>query len=162
MSTTAASYAAELQAQYESTSDPRQLLAWTLGWLAGSLRFKGGSIARLTGDELEIVAAFGQIDEAARRVKLRRGEGIAGSVVATGQVIYNPDIASRTPGDTAAAGRDVGTNRLIRSYLCAPLVSGGQVIGVMQIDSDRTGAFDPDAVRLFGSVADALSASEAL
>ncbi|HEV2250397.1 MAG TPA: GAF domain-containing protein [Candidatus Limnocylindria bacterium] len=159
---TARSYAAELQAQFASSTDARQLLAWTLGWLAGSFRFKGGSIARLVGDELEIVAAFGQIDEPARRVKLRRGEGIAGNVVATGRTIYSPDLDAPYPVGAAAASRNVGTNRLIRSYLCAPLASSGQVIGVMQIDSDHPSAFGPDDVALFESVAAALSESGAL
>jgi GAF domain-containing protein len=155
-------FAAELQVHFASTTDPRQLLAWTLGWLAASVRFKGGSIARLKDDRLEIVAAFGQIDEAARQVKLRRGEGIAGNVVATGRTIYNPDLDARRPVGAAAASRNVGTNRLIRSYLCAPLLSAGQVIGVMEIDSDHPNAFNPADIALFESVAEALSLSEAL
>lgn len=159
---TARSFAANLQLQFASSSDPRQLLAWTLGWLSASVGFKGGSIARLVGDELEIVAAFGQIDDAARRVKLRRGEGIAGNVVATGRMIYNPDLDANLPVGAAAASRNVGTNRLIRSFLCAPLASDGEVIGVMEIDSERPNAFGPDDVALFGSVAEALSRSDAL
>ena len=158
---TARRYSADLQAQFAASTDARQLLAWTLGWLAASLRFKGGSIARLRGDELEIVAAFGQIDDVARRVRLRRGEGIAGAVAATGRAIYNPDLD--LPSQTAtAASRTVGTNRLIRSYLCAPLTSAGKVIGVMQIDSGRPNAFAPEDVGLFESVAAALSDSDAL
>ena len=159
---TTRSYATDLRADFGSSTDPRQLLAWTLGWLAGSLRFKGGSIARVTGDELEIVAAFGQIDEAARRVKLRRGEGIAGTVVATGRLIYVPDLDAPQSGGAVAASRHVGTNRLIRSYLCAPLAVRGEVIGVIEVDSDRPNAFGPDDIALFESVAAALSGSEAL
>jgi putative methionine-R-sulfoxide reductase with GAF domain len=159
---TARPYASELEAQFGSSTDPRQLLVWTLGWLATSVRFKGGSVARLTADELEIVAAFGQIDEAARRVKLRRGQGIAGNVVATGRTIYSPDLDAQRPVGAAAASRNVGTNRLIRSYLCAPLLSAGQVIGVMEIDSDQPDAFSPADVALFDSVAQALSLSDAL
>jgi putative methionine-R-sulfoxide reductase with GAF domain len=159
---TAPGFAADLRKQFGTSTDPKQLLAWTLGWLATSVRFKGGSIARLVGDELEIVAAFGQIDEAARRVKLRRGEGIAGNVVATGRTIYSPDLDVRLPVGPAAASRNVGTNRLIRSYLCAPLASAGQTIGVMEIDSDRPNAFSPADVALFESVAAALSTSDTL
>lgn len=85
----------ELQQLLARSTEPQELLAWCLGWLSGSIRFKGGSIARLNGtDELEIVAAFGQIDEAARKVRLARGEGIAGAVVATGQAIYRPTSTS--------------------------------------------------------------------
>lgn len=160
---TAERFATELDDLLQRSKDPRELLAWTLGWLAGSLQFKGGSIARLTrADELEIVAAFGQLDEAARKVKLRRGQGIAGNVVATARTIYNADLDVRSPAGVAAASRNVGTNRLIRSYLCSPLLTGEQVIGVMQIDSDRPNAFGPDAVALFESVAIALSRSDAL
>lgn len=155
------SYLTDLHAQLGGSTDPRQLLAWTLGWLAGPLRFKGGSIARVTGDELEIVAAFGQIDDAARRLKLRRGQGIAGTVLATGRLIYVPDLDAPGPLDTAAS-RNVGTNRLIRSYLCAPLADGPEVIGVIEIDSDRPNAFAPDDIALFESVAATLSGSGAL
>ena len=160
---TAARYANELSALLGRSTDARQLLAWTLGWLAVSVRFKGGAIARLNSDdELEIVAAFGQIDEAARKVKLRRGEGIAGNVVATGRTIYNPDLDRPAPAGAAAASRSIGTNRLIRSYLCAPLKTRERVIGVMQIDSERADAFAPDDIALFESVATALSLSGAL
>ncbi len=160
---TAARFANELSALLGRSTDARQLLAWTLGWLAVSVRFKGGAIARLNAaDELEIIAAFGQIDEAARKVKLRRGEGIAGTVVATGRTIYNPDLDRAGPPGAAAASRSVGTNRLIRSYLCAPLKSGELVIGVMQIDSERADAFSPDDIALFESVASTLSLSGAL
>lgn len=156
-------YAGELQALLARAADPAELLAWTLGWLAASMRFKGGSIARLSpADELEIVAAFGLIDEVARKVKLRRGEGIAGNVVATGRTIYSPDLDRPTPVGAAAASRNVGTNRLMRSYLCAPLTLGGRVVGVMQIDSEQPDAFSPDDVALFDAVAAALSGSGAL
>jgi putative methionine-R-sulfoxide reductase with GAF domain len=157
-------YATELDALLGGqTTDVRQLLAWTLGWLAVSVRFKGGAIARLNGaDELEIVAAFGQIDEVARKVKLRRGEGIAGNVVATGRAIYSPDLDRPAPVGAAAASRSVGTNRLIRSYVCAPLTRDGRVVGVMQIDSERPNAFGPEDIALFESVARALSLSGAL
>jgi GAF domain-containing protein len=157
-----ASFATDLEGQLASASDARQSLAWALGWLAGSIAFKGGAIARLNdADELEIVAAFGQIDEAARKVKLRRGEGIAGNVVATGRPIYSPDLDRPAPVGAAAASRSVGTNRLIRSYLCAPLKLGERVIGVMQIDSERPDAFSPDDIALFETVAATLSGSGA-
>ena len=163
---TAERFANELNSLLGRSTDARQLLAWTLGWLAVSVRFKGGAIARLNGeDELEIVAAFGQIDEAARKVKLRRGQGIAGTVVATGRTIYSPDLdrpAAQSQGVVAAASRSVGTNRLIRSYLCSPLTAGDRVIGVMQIDSEQADAFGEDNVALFESVASALSLSGAL
>ncbi len=150
----------EMQAQLARSTDPRRLLAWTLGWLAESITFKGGAIARLdVHDELELVAAFGQIDDAARRVKLRRGEGIAGNVVATGRTIYNPDLDRPAPAGVAAANRSVGTNRLIRSYLCSPLKVGDRVVGVMQIDSERADAFSEANVALFESVAATLATS---
>jgi GAF domain-containing protein len=160
---TAERYAGELHALLDRAADPSELLAWTLGWLAASVRFKGGSIARLgRDDELEIVAAFGLIDDAARKVKLRRGEGIAGNVVATGRTIYSPDLDLPAPVGAAAASRNVGTNRLIRSYLCAPLLLGGRVVGVMQIDSEHPNAFSPEDVALFEAVATTLSGSGAL
>lgn len=153
----------ELQVLLARSTEPRELLAWSLGWLSTSIRFKGGSIARLNAaDELEIVAAFGQIDEAARKVRLARGQGIAGTVVATGKSIYRPDLDIAVPDGAPVAGRAVGTNRLIRSYLCAPLIADGKAVGVIQIDSDRPDAFDAEAVALFEHVARALSASGAL
>lgn len=157
-----ASFAADLRVQLDASSDPRQALAWALGWLAGSIAFKGGAIARLNhDDELEIAAAFGQIDEAARKVKLRRGEGIAGTVVATGRTIYHPDLDRPVMAAPAASSRGVGTNRLIRSYLCSPLMIGDRVIGVLQIDSERPDAFTAEDIGLFESVAATLSGSGA-
>ena len=111
-------------------------------------------------DELVMVAAFGTIDDAARRVRLRKGEGIAGTVAATGRTIYAGDLDYAAP--VAPAARSVGTNRLIRSYLCAPLTSRGRVIGVLQVDSDQPHAFTAEDIALFEEIVGEVANSDAL
>lgn len=78
-----------------------------------------------------------------------RGEGIAGRVLETAQPLLIPDIA-RSEYAALAHGRE----RLGASFICAPVIVGRHVIGVMNLCS-RPGAppFDADDLRLAEIVA---------
>jgi signal transduction histidine kinase len=140
----------ELGRDVSDTLDLDTILARTVERL--KMEFQGGAVSLLNEqDEVEIVASVGRIDDAARRVRLRVGEGICGWVVREGLPFLSNDIWHETRVRPAA--RDVGTNQLIRSYIAVPLRTGGRVIGVLSVESDQVNAFTYEDVDLLEAVA---------
>ncbi|MBK9712981.1 MAG: GAF domain-containing sensor histidine kinase [Kouleothrix sp.] len=141
---------AELGRDVSNTLDLDTILTRTVERLG--VAFQGCSIALLSQqDELEIVAAVGQIDDAARGVRLRAGEGISGWVVERGIPYLCNDVQSEQRVPPAAIG--VGTNQLIRSYIAVPLRTGGRVLGSLNVESDQVNAFTYEDVDLLEAVA---------
>jgi len=84
----------------------------------------------------EMAIGGGGQEMAAFRVKM--GEGIAGWVAQTGE----PVIVNDTQRDPRFARRfDSATRFRTRSVLCAPLVSRGRTLGVVQVINRRRGRF---------------------
>jgi sigma-B regulation protein RsbU (phosphoserine phosphatase) len=87
---------------------------------------------------------------------LRSGKGIIGHVVHTGETVIAPDVRL---DPRYVAGRPT-----TRSELAVPIVSEAGVIGCLNLESDRAGAFsrdDAELVEFFASAA-ALSIEKAL
>lgn len=142
---------ADVAREAASSNDLQAILDRVMARLAEAIRFRGGSIAFPAGDGmLGIAVAAGSIDDAARAVRIEPGQGIVGTVFATGRAFRTGDLDRETRVRPLA--RTVGTNRLMRSYLCVPLSSGGEVFGVLQIDSVEADAFDEDDQELLETV----------
>ncbi len=141
---------AELSRTISETLELEQMLMRTVQAL--NVTFQASTVALLDEQgDLAIVASVGRVDEAARQVRLRRGEGICGWVVRHGMPFLSNDIWHETR--VLPAARDVGTNQLIRSYIAVPLRTGGRVIGVISVESDRVDAFTYADVDLLEAVA---------
>lgn len=141
---------AELGRDVSNTLDLDTILTRTVERL--EVAFQGGTIALLNDDnELEIVAAVGQIDDDARQVRLKVGQGICGWVVERGIPFLSNDTQNETR--VLPAARDIGTNRLIRSYIAVPLRTGGRVLGSLNVESDQPNAFTYEDVDLLEAVA---------
>src|SRR5258708_38581192 len=82
-----------------------------------------------------MVGSVGKIDEAARQVRLKIGEGICGWVVERGIPFLSNDTHNETR--VLPAARDVGTNRLIHSYIAVPLRTGGRGLGSVSVQSEQ-------------------------
>jgi sigma-B regulation protein RsbU (phosphoserine phosphatase) len=87
---------------------------------------------------------------------LRRGEGIIGHVIATGQTVIAPDVRLN-PYYVQGKGSTL-------SEIAVPIVSGGTVIGALNLESDTLDAFsDADVEYLeFFAVAAAISIEKAV
>jgi signal transduction histidine kinase len=141
---------AELGRDVSNTLDLDTILTRTVERL--EVAFQGGTIALLNDDnELEIVASVGQIDDDARQVRLKVGQGICGWVVERGIPFLSNDTQNETR--VMPAARDIGTNRLIRSYIAVPLRTGGRVLGSLNVESDQPNAFTYEDVDLLEAVA---------
>jgi len=105
---------------------------------------RGGSVALINDrDELYIAAWEGHLDQAVLDSRLPVGQGILGTVAATGKPLRIDDM-DNPPRGLKPANRNLGSNAEMRSMLVAPLRAGGQVIGVIEIDSDRVARWTRD------------------
>ncbi len=116
--------------------DPREALTAILTIAIETLRAFSGSISLLNPDtgKLEIDVHQGLFSDA-DEVTLRLGQGITGWVAFHGR----PQLVT----NVAADPRYVPIRKEVRSEMAAPMVeSGGQILGVINVDSDRLGGFD--------------------
>jgi len=94
------------------------------------------------GDRLVLGPFRGQPTE---HTTIPMGEGVCGSVAVKGQTEVVPDVRKR-PGHIACS---LST----RSEVVAPIVRDGQVVGVLDVDSDTLDAFGDREVRLLEEAA---------
>lgn len=88
--------------------------------------------------ELAFEAALGAKGQDLSAYRLKMGEGVAGWVAQKGK----PAIVNDTARDRRFTARyDAWTHFATRSILCAPLVSRGRTIGVLEIINKRDGRF---------------------
>jgi diguanylate cyclase (GGDEF)-like protein len=80
--------------------------------------------------ELYFAVAVGVPLEAVKDIRLKRGEGIAGTVAVTGQPIFIPDV-DQDPRFSARV--DASTGFDTRSIIALPLLVRGEVIGVFEV-----------------------------
>lgn len=131
-------------------------VAAAFGVLMSALRplvdFTGGSVQLLGPDGIGLAAAHPQPTAEALAARIPAGQGVAGAVVATGQVRYLPDIT--VPAAAVSADRrSRSTTRHTRSYLAVPLLVGSRCVGLLQLDSVEADAFGPDVHLLLAGCA---------
>ena len=117
-----------------STLDPQEALQLIIDQAVRVMRASSGSVVLInpTSGFLEIHASMG-LPRNAEQLKLRVGEGITGWVARKGQAVRI--------GDVTQDPRYVKLQDNVRSELAVPLVVNGEVRGVLNVDSDRSGAF---------------------
>jgi putative methionine-R-sulfoxide reductase with GAF domain len=86
-------------------------------------------------------------------VRIPRGQGVCGAVAEAGETEVVPDVRARA-GHIAC---DLAT----RSEAVAPIVRGGTVVGVLDVDSNRPDAFGPREVRVIEDAAREIAAGVA-
>jgi len=116
------------------TEEPEAALRMILAELARLFRATSGSIGLLNPDtgRLEIDILFGP-PPAGGDVALRLGQGITGWVAFHGRPQLVPDVA--------ADPRYIALRTGVRCEMAAPMEAQGQIIGVVNLDSDRRGGF---------------------
>lgn len=116
--------------------DPHEALQTILSVAIETLKASSGSVSLLNPDtgKLEIDVHQGFF-ETVDDVSLRLGQGITGWVAFHGR----PQLV----GDVTADTRYISIRKEVRSEMAAPMVgSGGQILGVINLDSDRLHGFD--------------------
>ena len=117
--------------------DPHEALKTILTVCIETLAASSGSVSLLNPDtgKLEIDVHQGLFKEA-DEVSLRLGQGITGWVAFHGR----PQLIT----DVTADPRYISIRKEVRSEMAAPMVDvGGQILGVINVDSDRLHGFSP-------------------
>ncbi|CAM2902061.1 GAF domain-containing protein [Rariglobus hedericola] len=116
--------------------DPHVALKTILAVCIETLGASSGSVSLLNPDtgKLEIDVHQG-LFKTTDEVSLRLGQGITGWVAFHGR----PQLVT----DVTADSRYISIRKEVRSEMAAPMVeAGGQIIGVINVDSDRLGGFN--------------------
>ena len=100
-------------------------------------------------NELRLVANEGLHPDARRLARLRLGHGLVGRIAQTGKVI-NTDNAMETPGFQFVPG--IG-EEIYRSFLGAPILRQGHVLGVLVVQNRAARAYDEAEVEALELVA---------
>jgi K+-sensing histidine kinase KdpD len=127
------------------------VLRTVLDAMRSLLDFRGGSICLVDDRGVYVAAADEPISPEMAAARVPVGTGLAGRVVAQCEPVYSPDLDLDERVDQKL--RRLGTNMPTKSYLAVPLVCLGEVIGLLQVDSVRSEAFDGEDLRLLEGLA---------
>ncbi len=141
-----------LSREITNTTSLPDTLKIVLETLREFMTFKGGSISLIDPhQQLYMAASVPPVDDAVRALRLPIGQGISGWIAKRQQPFYSPDLDAETR--VHPSFRNTGSNAAIRSFLGVPLVTRGQCIGVLEVDSSEPDAFTPEHQRLLQTVA---------
>ncbi len=102
--------------------------------------------------DLRIRYALGHREEVVRNLSIPIGEGIVGAVVSERAAILAPDVR-KDP-------RYLAVSDAVRTELCVPMISRNRIIGVIDVQSAKLGAFKEDELTMLrligGRVASAI------
>ena len=141
-----------------STFDIQGVMGHTLDLIRATLDVEAGSLMLLDKGDLVFNVAFNiddSIDMAMlRTLKLKLGRGIAGYCAARGEPIM---VRNASESKQFSPEFDRLTGFQTRSVLAVPLISQGQVIGVIEVINKRGGDFHDNDMRLMQSIATSVS-----
>jgi signal transduction histidine kinase len=132
----------EIERAVTATDEETDLLDRILGKAIAVLRAGAGSILLVEKDALFFRSTKGEKSESLTAVNLKRGQGIAGHVAETGEVI-NVDHAEDSEHYDRAVARKLGVQ--IDAVLCVPIRGEGEIIGALELLNKRGGFSDADA-----------------
>ncbi len=124
-----------------STEDPTEALRFILDEIMAVLEPSSASISLINPDtnRLDIEVSSG-LPPNTCDLDLRIGEGITGWVA-----LHSNPLLVR---DVAAESRYIQANPATRSEMAVPMEEQGIVIGVVNVDSERVGAFDGEDLKI--------------
>ena len=139
---------AQASSEVSSTSELIERVTQIVGEMFYPDHF-GILVAQGNDEILQVHASYRGVGEAERQKIIPFGKGITGQVAVTRQparisdVTLYPEFIPSTPG--------------IRSELCVPVYTNGKIIGVINAESKKVGAFSAEDERLLTTIASQLS-----
>jgi class 3 adenylate cyclase/GAF domain-containing protein len=139
-----------------STFDMEKVLKHTMDMIRVVMNVEAGSLLLLGGDEIEFKNASSvRIDaEGLKERRLKLGRGIAGYSAARGEPVVVREILKSPHYDPDV---DQVTGIEAKSLLCVPLISQGNVMGVIRVLNKKEGDFDQNDLQLLQSIATSVS-----
>ena len=129
----------ELSRDVTTHLDLQHVLDAGLAALRHLLDFGGGAIQLIDEGHLVAAATDPPATAEAMSVRIPVGRGVSGTIAATGEPCYIPDIT--VDKRVYPEGRAQGVSGGVRSYFGVPLILHGMPIGVVQFDSTEVDAF---------------------
>ena len=108
---------------------------------------KGAALALFEGSQLVCRATCGT-DTPGLGSNISVSTGLTGECIRTASVMYCRDASSDPRVD-----REICADLGIRSFLALPLFAGERVVGLLEVLSQRTGAFDPGDAKILDMLA---------
>ena len=139
-----------------STFNMQEVLRHTMDMIQAIMNAEAGSLMLVENNDLVFKVAFNlDIDvEPLKARRLKLGQGIAGYVAARGEAILVRDVRE-SQHFNPEMDRHLGFRT--RCVLCVPLISQGQVLGVIEIINKRHGDFNDNDLHLLQSIATSVS-----
>jgi EAL domain-containing protein (putative c-di-GMP-specific phosphodiesterase class I) len=120
--------------------DLATVLDRTFAALRQLIDFTGGSVQLIDEtSHLRLAATDPPATPEAMGMRVPLGHGVGGSIALTGEPRYLPDITADS--DVTDERRKRSTSHGVRSYFGVPLITGGRVIGLLQVDSVEVDAW---------------------
>lgn len=135
-----------------STFDLDQVLKYTMDMIKEIMNAEAGVLFLLNDNGLEYAAGFNIGENEPLRLKL--GQGIAGTVAAQGKLITVNDVGGSKVFNPAV---DNYGGLEIRSTMCMPIISQARVIGVIQVINKDSGDFSGNDEDLLQSIASSVN-----
>ncbi len=125
----------EIAAELTTDSGQRELLTRILDILETHLRMELGTIMLLLPDNTELViqATRNERRSVDDSIRYQRGEGIVGTVVATGKPFIVNDISTNPLFKNRIHRRSGGSESKV-SFICVPVTLGSEVVGTLSVD----------------------------
>ncbi len=135
-----------------STFDLNQVLEYTMEMIREIMNAEAGVLFLLNEQVLEYAAGFNLGNNESMRLKL--GQGIAGTVAAQGKSVTVNDIKESKLFNPEVD--NYGTLET-RSTMCIPIISQARVIGVIQVVNKDNGGFSGNDEELLQSIASSVN-----
>jgi sigma-B regulation protein RsbU (phosphoserine phosphatase) len=140
----------EVGVTISSSRDLNEVLSLILDRVRGVVEFDAGGIYLVDPEPSDIMALTtrGYDPDMEAQVKLKFGEGVVGWVAKNIEPVIIEDVS--------ADSRYLNARDETRSEIVGPLIAGDHIVGVLNLESDRLGAFtDEDLylIKTFGSQA---------
>lgn len=147
----------ELAYGLSGSLDVGEVLKGSLAATRRLIDFRGGSIALVEGDHLSIAVADPAVGPEVAALRLPVGQGLSGRVAETGHSIYSTNL--QEDERVSPTVRSLDTNKTIRSYFAVPVVASGEVVGVLQVDSETIDAFSESQRAMVASLTPLIGAA---
>jgi two-component system, NtrC family, sensor histidine kinase KinB len=136
---------AESAAAITASLNLEDVLVRILEQISSDLQVPAVSLALIDpqGENLVFKAATGWVNQKTASSRIKLGQGIAGWAAKEGRGIVVTDVRKESRYDPEVEER---TGIQVRSLICAPIRSRGQIIGVLEALHLEPGGFDPDAL----------------
>jgi len=142
----------EMSSLINSTLDTREIRRRAIEAAARLVDAETGSLLLVDHEtgELFFEVALGDREGVLRETRLAKGQGIAGSVAASGEPAIIHDVRS---DPRFFDGADEKSYFKTKSMLCVPVTTKERIIGVLQAINKREGLFDEDDREVLSALA---------